>query len=299
MAHKFSFKKIDAFATGSSSGNPAGMVYLEPDEHISEGQMQRIAAELKGFVNEVAYVRQLDEDSFSLRYYSSEREVEFCGHATIAAFNELLRNRDDLVNKAKLRLHINYGEISLWNKLKEEDAIYISAPLPEYRQRDIDPASLASALGRQVDSLADNPPLKIVNAGLETLLAPMASLQDALDLNPDYDTLKKYSEDIGVDVVTIYSPQVANEANRYRTRVFATTFGYLEDPATGAGNAALGYYLLKLGLWEGEAISIEQNRLRDQPNIVKLGTDNSAPGKRQVIVGGGAITRIRGTYHLV
>jgi len=44
--------------------------------------MQAIARELKGFVNEVGYLCRLDKDLFDLKYYSSEREVDFCGHAT-------------------------------------------------------------------------------------------------------------------------------------------------------------------------------------------------------------------------
>ena len=43
---KFRFKKIDAFARGLSAGNPAGCVYLEHAGDITDGDMQRIAAEL-------------------------------------------------------------------------------------------------------------------------------------------------------------------------------------------------------------------------------------------------------------
>lgn len=47
---KYLFKKIDAFATGKSSGNPAACVYLEKPSDISEIEMQQIAFELKGFI---------------------------------------------------------------------------------------------------------------------------------------------------------------------------------------------------------------------------------------------------------
>ncbi|MRR38029.1 PhzF family phenazine biosynthesis protein, partial [bacterium] len=73
------------------------------------------------------------------------------------------------------------------------------------------------------------------------------------------------------------------------------TFGYLEDPATGSGNAALGCYLLKNGKWDGACISLEQNASAEQPNIVKIsaGQDN-----QEVAFGGSAILRIRGEYIL-
>ena len=72
----YPFKKIDAFATPTSDGNPAAAVYLETMDAIADSDMQRIARELKGFVSEVGYVTRLAPDAFRLRYYSSEREVE-------------------------------------------------------------------------------------------------------------------------------------------------------------------------------------------------------------------------------
>jgi predicted PhzF superfamily epimerase YddE/YHI9 len=44
---KFRFKKIDAFATQKSDGNPAGMVYLDSLDDITTDEMLRIAKELK------------------------------------------------------------------------------------------------------------------------------------------------------------------------------------------------------------------------------------------------------------
>jgi len=67
---KFKFKKIDAFATQESDGNPAGMVYLNSLDDITSDEMLRIAKELKGFVSEVGYVSRIDENTFDLKYFS-------------------------------------------------------------------------------------------------------------------------------------------------------------------------------------------------------------------------------------
>lgn len=48
---EFNFKKIDAFATESSTGNPAGYIRLAELADITTAEMQQIAKELKGFVN--------------------------------------------------------------------------------------------------------------------------------------------------------------------------------------------------------------------------------------------------------
>ena len=68
----FTFKKIDAFATPTTGGNPAGAVYLDSMESIREPEMQRIARELKGFVSEVGFIARIAPDAFRIRYFSSE-----------------------------------------------------------------------------------------------------------------------------------------------------------------------------------------------------------------------------------
>jgi PhzF family phenazine biosynthesis protein len=80
--------------------------------------------------------------------------------------------------------------------------------------------------------------------------------------------------------------------------VFAPTFGYIEDPATGSGNSAFGYYLLKNAMWKAETIVIEQNGLLEEFNIVKLQKQTDEKGNNHVLFGGGAVTRIEGKYIL-
>jgi PhzF family phenazine biosynthesis protein len=91
---------------------------------------------------------------------------------------------------------------------------------------------------------------------------------------------------------------VADQKNFYRTRVFAPAFGYLEDPATGSGNAALGAYLLNNKLWDGSMTAIKQNGSLENPNIVKLMAKNTEDGDPRVMFGGGAVTRMEGAYFL-
>jgi len=100
-----------------------------------------------------------------------------------------------------------------------------------------------------------------------------------------------------IDIVLVFTQDVGDNKNKYRTRVFAPKFGYLEDPATGAGNSAFGYYLLQRNLWDGQSISLEQNNSRDFPNIINLDTVKKMD-KTSVIFGGTALVKIEGTYTL-
>ena len=83
-----------------------------------------------------------------------------------------------------------------------------------------------------------------------------------------------------------------NSRNIAHTRVFAPKFGYLEDPTTGSGNSAFGYYMLKNNIWMGDPITIEQGGIDRIFNIINLSYSNN-----NVLFGGKATTRIKGLYY--
>jgi PhzF family phenazine biosynthesis protein len=184
------------------------------------------------------------------------------------------------------------------NRYRDEKSVYISAPPPRFSQKEIDAADIAAALHSNKEDLDKARPVQIVNGGLETLIVPMSGLSSVVNVTPDLQMLNAFCLRMSVDIVLIYSSEVAFPDCRYRTRVFAPTFGYLEDPATGSGNAAFGYYLLAHGLWNGEKIKVEQNGFRNAPNFVQLFSRNTGAGDVRVWFGGSALVRIDGQYHL-
>ncbi len=296
---RFRFKKIDAFTSLRSQGNPAGAVYLNEDHTITDEEMLRIARELKGFVSEVGYVQRSGEDTVHLKYYSSEREVEFCGHATIAIMYDLIREDPSLQRIPFLRIVTNKGTLLVENRIMEQDAVFISSPLPRFSPGKVGTEDLAAALRTGTGSLDTDLPVEVVNAGLETLIVPVRSLDAVLSLAPDLHELKRFCIGIEVDIITVFTPEVSDNASLYRTRVFAPTFGYLEDPATGSGNAALGYYLLKHGKWDGNIASLEQNGSRENPNTIRICTQEQEGTDKVVMFGGNATVRIEGEYLLM
>ena len=290
------FKKIDAFASEKSSGNPAAVVYLDSPEDLSVTEMIRIAKELQGYVCEVGYVSPGTDTDYRLRYYSSEREVAFCGHATIAILNDIVANDPSAQAKPELTIATQHDVLTVENRYLTEKCVYISAPLPRFSTATIEKNAIAAALGCSMDGLHQSRPVQIVNAGLETLVTPMANLEAVLSAKPDIAVLKDFCIGIGADILILYTDETSTEGSRCRTRVFAPTFGYLEDPATGSGNAALGYYLLENGMWDGQSMKIEQNGFLDAPNFVQLLSKENKNGNTQVWFGGGAVLKIDGHY---
>jgi PhzF family phenazine biosynthesis protein len=296
--NRFNFKKLDAFAVGFSEGNPAGAVYLDSDRQITDEEMLRIARHLKGFVSEVGFVRRLDEETFGLRYFSAEREVEFCGHATIAILYDLLKNDAGVRGKPSVAIVTPKGKLLVENRISSEDAVYVSAPEPVFSAKPMEKEAVADALDIDPGAVHGDRPIAVVNAGLETLIVPMTSLDAVLSMAPSLEKSKAFCRRSAIDIITVFTDDTADPANRFRTRVIASTYGYLEDPATGSGNAALGYHLLQQGLWDGKSISIEQNGSREQPNIVKLSAAPTGDGAWHVEFGGNAVVRISGEFFL-
>ena len=295
---EFLFKKLDAFATAKSDGNPAGFVWLESADSITKDQMQRIARELKGFVSEVGFACKTPEGAFLLKYYSAEREVEFCGHATIAILYDLIQNAPGLIDIPEIDVLTNRGALVAENQIRNSDAVFIMSPVPNTAKCDIPAAEIAEALNLNSNQIDDRYCTSIVNAGLQTLLVPINSLHSILLMTPELEKAKRFCEQRRLDIIEVFCDDVYDPSNRYRTRVFAPTFGYLEDPATGSGNSAFGYYLLDSGLWDGEAIRIEQNGHPANHNVVQLRTRLDKDGKVRVLFGGGALCRIDGKYLL-
>ena len=260
--------------------------------------MQRIAKDLKGFVSEVAFLSQMTPGVFSVRYFSSEREVQFCGHATVGMMYDLIKTDPVLAQQAVIQLHTNKGVLPVENRVRQQDAVFIHAPTPAYTTVQAGLAEICAAMNVRLDQIDQSIPLGLVNAGNQTLCIPLKSMVDVIELQPDFDAVLSFCQKFDLDVVTIFTTDTADPLNQIRSRVFAATFGYLEDPATGSGNAALGYHLHRSGKWDGSAIRIEQNAERSNPNIIRLATIPDLEHGIRVIFGGGSMTRITGHYHV-
>ncbi len=292
----FPFKKIDVFASGQSAGNPCASVYLDCASDITPDEMQKIACELAGFVSEVVFVFP-EHGCFRLKYYSSECEVDYCGHGTVGTMYDYIKSHPYLLSKDVVQIRVKDEQLDVYNRIADQDCVYITAPAPTFRENLLEGRVIAGALYLEPEKLDQRFDPALINAGLNTLIVPIRRLDDCLSVWPDERSLKQFCHYNGLDIILVFTTEVADSGRKFRTRVFAPKFGYLEDPATGSGNAAFGYYLLKRNLWDGAGISIEQNGSPSCPNIIKLDTVKMAGGRR-VIFGGAAQVKINGVYTL-
>lgn len=286
------YQKIDAFTAPGSAGNPAACLFLAPGQHLDDDRMLAIAREHRGFVSEVVYATVEDDGAVGLTFWSSECEVDFCGHGTIACLYSLVRDTPALLAQDEVTLRTRRkGSLTLRNRIREDDAVFITAPAPVRIGTDLGPDAVAAALGVAVGELDGALPIDVIDAGLRTLLVPVRTLATEVALRPDEPALRAFCLAHDVDIVLAFSREVATPGNLAHTRVFAPRFGYLEDPATGSGTSALAHYLLDNGLWDGSPGRVEQGGADRVFNAVHL----RAPGG-VLEFGGGATVRIDGVY---
>jgi PhzF family phenazine biosynthesis protein len=248
--------RIAAFSDGAEGGNPAGVwigAALPP-----EAEMQRLAREV-GY-SETAFAAVGtggDGQAIRVRYFSPETEVAFCGHATIALGAALARQFGDGVYP----LALNQADITVEGRREGADAgALISAALqsPPTRSQGADPGLVKAALdlfGYSEADLDPRIPPGLAHAGNDHLVLALASRALLAAMRYELQAGRELMLAHGlVTIVLVW----AESARLFHTRNPFAVGGVLEDPATGAGTAALAGYLRDLGWPHGGAIDVVQ-----------------------------------------
>ncbi len=240
--------RISAFSDGDQGGNPAGVwigAALPPD-----AEMQRMAHAV-GF-SETAFAARQGE-GFRVRYFSPGAEVAFCGHATIALGAALARRFGDGVYP----LALNQANITVEGR-REGGLTAAALQSPPTRSQPADPQLLAAALdlfGYSEADLDPRIPPGLAHAGNDHLVLALASRDLLAAMRYELEAGRALMQAHGlVTIVLVW----AESARRFHTRNPFAFGGVYEDPATGAGTAALAGYLRDLGWPHGGTIEVVQ-----------------------------------------
>ena len=100
--------QVDAFTTALFKGNPAAVIVQDAwlDDHL----MQNIA--LENNLSETTFVKVLDAENYEIRWFTPTKEVDFCGHATLASsFLGIFTVRQDENGKIRMNFPIRQPEL--------------------------------------------------------------------------------------------------------------------------------------------------------------------------------------------
>jgi predicted PhzF superfamily epimerase YddE/YHI9 len=252
---------VDAFTEVLFRGNPAAICPLR--EWLPDGVMQAIARETN--LSETAFFVPTPK-GYHIRWFSPGKEVDLCGHATLASafilFTYLGERGPEIV------FHSGKGVLRV---RREEDAIILDFPaLP--METCIPDSRLVSCLGKE--------PLEAYAA--DDLLLLFSTERDILGLTPDFPALAKFP----FRGVIVTAP---GEGVDFVSRFFAPALSVDEDPVTGSAHCELvPFWAERLGK---QVLTARQVSRRGGTLVCRLALD-------RVFISGKATLFSRGRIYL-
>ncbi|HKR26805.1 MAG TPA: PhzF family phenazine biosynthesis protein [Acidobacteriaceae bacterium] len=252
-------QRIAAFADGQRGGNPAGVVI--GDSLPEPAEMQAVAAEV-GYSETVFAARQ--GDRWRVRYFAPAIEVDFCGHATIALGAALAAREGDGV----FPLQLNQTQITVEGRVAGK-GMEAALQSPSTWSRAANPELVREALtlfGWTPADLDARIPPALAHGGANHLVLALTSRERLAGMRYDFaagEELARRAE------LTTFSLIFAESAQRFHARNPFPAGGIYEDPATGAGAAALAGYLRDLGWMRAGEIEILQGSDMGSPSRLR------------------------------
>lgn len=255
---------VDAFADRPFSGNPAAVVPLEAD--VADARLQAIAAEFN--LAETAFVRPLGDGRWSLRWFTPVREVELCGHATMASAHALWEWGLATASEP-IRFATRWRGELVCTRSSDRIAMDFPATPPE-------PVALPHGAAR---ALGVEGPVHVVGRGPMCLVLRVPDVEQVRRLRPDPAVISRWHA-VGVCVT---APGEGDDD--LVSRFFAPQAGIPEDPVTGASHCVLGPY------WAAE---LGKSDLRARQLSARGGALRLRVRGARVELGGSAVTTMRG-----
>jgi predicted PhzF superfamily epimerase YddE/YHI9 len=216
--------QIDAFATQVFKGNPAAVVPLV--SWLPDDVMRSIATENN--LSETAFFVQSPNGIYQIRWFSPLKEIDFCGHATLASAYVIFSTNEHVTN-----IEFSAEAVGNISVVKRGDGlIEMSFPRREPSKVDIIPHSLLEGLSiRPIEVWKNQQAYFAVYENEQQVRAVVPILQKLVELGP-------------LDVV-VTSP---GERQDFVSRYFWPANGGEEDPVTGSIHSGLApFWANRLG----------------------------------------------------
>ncbi|AWI06453.1 PhzF family phenazine biosynthesis protein [Clostridium drakei] len=252
---------LNAFAKTDNGGNPAGVV-LDADS-LSVNDMQKVAEKV-GF-SETAFIKKSNKADFKVKFFTPNKEVDLCGHATIGTFY-LLASKG-IIKSGQYTQETKAGILKV--ECRNNNMIYMNQTKPEF-YKVLNKADIADSLNIDEEEIMSDTPIQIVSTGLKDILIPIKSLKSLYKIKPDFQKISHISKKQNVVGYHVFTLETKHDATAH-CRNFAPLYDIDEEAATGTSNGALSCYLYKYGLIlqkNIEDLSFEQGYFMKKPSEI-------------------------------
>lgn len=283
---------VNAFTENADySGNAAAVVLDNPQ--LSPQQRQDIAKRIG--VSETAFLDRQENGKalFKAEFYTPTRQIENCGHATIAAFSLISEFRGK--SFSSYDMEVGGKDRRVQNiYVDNNDRIFLELPTPRYYTGGYpvspeEESQIIESLGvkaRDIDRSAD---MHVRSFGNPFLLIPVKSEEALKRMRPNLSKIKALSEQFNVVGFYPFTRETYVSGRDASARMFAPSYGIDEESATGMAAAALAEHLYQDRGLKQSRILIEQGRYmkKPSPSLIEARIDTSFFGKlRSIQVGG-------------
>ncbi|WP_108801930.1 PhzF family phenazine biosynthesis protein [Aquimarina sp. Aq107] len=256
---------LNAFAENGKGGNPAGVV-LNADELSNKNKLE---ISKKVGLSETAFVSKSKTEDFKLDFFTPNKQIAHCGHATVATFSYLkqiglLKNnsssKETIDGKRKIEI---IGDLAFMEQLA-----------PKYTDVSHKESVVLKSLGLKKKDLIPNAPIQIVNTGNSFILVPVISNEILKNTIPDFDLINEVSDEFDLIGYYVFSTVTEFDAT---SRMFGPRYGILEESGTGMAAGPLACYLFDILKIKKSTFNIQQGKYMEKPSpsliIVNLQID--------------------------
>lgn len=260
---------VDSFTNEKFKGNPAAVCL--PEVELDIHTMQSIATEI-GF-SETAFIKQINDNTYSIRFFTPKIEIPLCGHATLASSKIIFSTTS--FNTIKF---INCNNVELGIE-KEAHTIKMQFPVYDTEETEV-PQNMLEALG--ISEIKD----KRYSPNNKIILIEMESATERANLKPDFEALLNSYSGINGVLVTAISD---NDIFDFHYRYFWPWAGTNEDPVTGGIQTFLTKY------W---ALKLNKTKLNAYQSSSRTGTMRTELLEDKVFILGEAVIVLEGEFIL-
>ncbi|SHE97041.1 phenazine biosynthesis protein PhzF family [Arenibacter palladensis] len=257
---------LNAFAENGKGGNPAGVV-LNADALSNENKLE-IAKKVG--LSETAFVSKSKTEDFKLDFFTPNKQIAHCGHATVATFS-YLKQIGSLKNDSSSKETIDgKRQIEIIG-----DLAFMEQLAPKYTDVSHKETLILKSLGLKKTDLISNAPIQIVNTGNSFILVPIKNNEILKNLTPDFELISLISDEFDLIGYYVFSTNTEYDAT---TRMFGPRYGILEESGTGMAAGPLGCYLFDILDIKQKKFQIQQGKYMKEPSpsliIVELRIEN-------------------------
>jgi PhzF family phenazine biosynthesis protein len=280
IAKTVSVMVVNAFTFKGIGGNPAGVV-LDADQ-FDQAQKQEIAR-LAGYA-ETAFVSHSDIADRKLEFFTPNRQIPHCGHATVAAFSYLSQSGE--LNKH----HASKETIDGTKDIILQDGMAFMEQTPQFYTEldDEEVVAIMASLSLSLDELKPGYRPIVSNTGNSFVVIPLKDNKALQAINTDLNAINQISETLDLVGFYAFTTDPIEEDHDITARMFAPRYAIPEEAATGMAAGSLAAYLYDYMDFKEAQIVIEQGYFMPLPSKSEIIVNLSiADGKLTRIMAGG------------